>query len=642
MQKVKAIYGKNDNKTALIYYIIKQMAQQLVLSVKDAMVTFGGKPLFEDLSFNLHEGDKISLVGRNGAGKSTLMQVITGERELDSGERWAPINGTSIGYLRQEITPEDGQTVFEFIYQGLDEERRNDDYTYMVDMVMDPLELEPNKLMTNLSGGQLRRASLARALVEDPDILLLDEPTNHLDLGGIEWLEEYLSSYRGTLMCISHDKTFLANITNKIFWLDRGRIRSCPKGFGYFDEWSGMLIEQEERELAKRSKIMEGELEWANRGVKARVKRNVRRIEQIKLARDKLKADKSSYRKSVKKVDLPNLSPIESSRLLAEFYNVSKSYNSKSEDGTEKTLKILENFSFRIMRGDRVGILGKNGSGKTTFLKMLIKELAPDSGTVKLGKNIEVTYFDQKRSELNPEKTLWDILCPSGGDHVDVAGKPRHVCGYLKDFLFDPKDARNRVSTLSGGQRNRLLLAKALANPGSFMILDEPTNDLDMDTLEMLEEILSHYKGTLFIVSHDRDFLDQTVTQILAFEGNAEVERYIGGYSDYLEEVKKTKAIETGKPEKNKNKEQPEEQKQKTKKQKKLTYKLQHELDKLPEKIAKLEKEIKDICELLSDPKLYSEKPELFDKSSRRSTIAQKELEQAEARWLELEDMKEG
>lgn len=610
------------------------------------MVTFGGKPLFENLSFNIHESDRICLVGRNGAGKSTLMRVITGEHELDSGERWAPPTGVSIGYMRQEVKPQEGQKVFDFIYDGLDEERQCEEYAYMVDMVMAPLELNANDLMTNLSGGQMRRACLARSLVEEPDILLLDEPTNHLDLEGIEWLENYLRSYRGTLICISHDKTFLKNITNKIFWLDRGEIRTCPKGFAHFDEWSTMLLEQEERELARRAKIVEQEVEWASRGVKARVKRNVRRLENARVARDQLKADKSSYRRAISKVELPPLKPEQSSRVIVEFFNVSKTYQPLHEDQNEK--KILEQFNFRVMRGDRIGILGKNGSGKTSFLKMLIGELSPDIGKVKLGKNINLSYFDQKRSDLDPEKTLWKTLCENGGDYVNVAGKDRHVCGYLKDFLFDPKNAKDRVATLSGGQRNRLLLAKILANPGNFLILDEPTNDLDMDTLEILEEIISHYKGTLFIVSHDRDFLDQTVTQILAFEGDAQIEHCVGGYSDYLEKKQKEKDLEkrynSGKS--SNNNKQNEEKSQKDdkgkKSQKKLSYKEKFELENLPAKIAKLEEEVKNLNEFLIDPESYNKDPEGFEKASRRVAIAKGELDEAEIRWLELEEIKQG
>jgi ATP-binding cassette subfamily F protein uup len=624
------------------------MAQNLILSVRDATVTFGGKPLFHELSFNIHEGDRICLVGKNGAGKTTLMQVITGARELDAGERYTPDDNLTIGYLRQDVVPQEGQTVFEYIYDGLDEERKNPDYEYMVDMVMSPLELHPNDLMSKLSGGQLRRAALARALVEEPDILLLDEPTNHLDLGGIKWLEEYLSYYRGTLMCISHDKTFLANITNKIFWLDRGQIRSCPKGFAYFEEWSNELLEQEEREIAKREKIVGQELEWANRGVKARVKRNVRRVELIRAAREKLKADKSAYRQAVRKVTLPVLTPTESSRVLAEFYNASKSFSGIERDANgdkfERKRVILDKFNFRVMRGDRIGILGKNGSGKTSFLRMVVGEATADSGSVKLGKNMEISYFDQKRSDLDPSKTLWDTLCPNGGDYVVVGGKERHVCGYLKDFMFDPKNARDRVSILSGGQKNRLLLAKVLANPGSFLILDEPTNDLDMDTLEMLEEILSHYKGTLFIVSHDRDFLDQTVTQILAFEGDGDIQSYIGGYSDYLEakeaEKQKPEVVEAKFAEKKIEKIEKIEPKNEVKKEVKLSYKYQHELETLPAKIAGLETLITELFKILSDPKLYSENPQLFDEASKRSGEAKNELEAAEQRWLELEEMK--
>lgn len=618
------------------------MAQELLLSVKDAMVTFGGKPLFEELTFHIHQGDRICLIGKNGAGKSTLMQIITGERDLDAGERLATSQGLKIGYLKQDITPKEEQTVFDFIYQGLDEERQTEEYSYMVNMVMDPLELQPNDLMTSLSGGQLRRCCLARALVEEPDILLLDEPTNHLDLEGIKWLEDYLNAYRGTIMCISHDKTFLANTTNRIFWLDRGNIRSCPKGFAHFDEWSTMLLEQEERELARRSKIVEQELEWANRGVKARVKRNVRRIEEARKARDKLKADKSSYRHAIHKVTLPPPTASESSRIIAEFYNVYKSFEYIDENSVKQQKPILEDFSFRVMRGDRIGILGRNGSGKTSFLKMLIGELQADRGKVKLGKNLEYSYFDQKRQDLKPDDSLWETLCPTGGEYVNVGGKFRHVCGYLKDFLFDPKNARDKVSTLSGGQRNRLLLAKILANPASFLILDEPTNDLDMDTLEMLEEIISHYKGTLFIVSHDRDFLDQTVTQILAFEGNGVVERHIGGYSDYLEaKEQKAQALEIEKQENQKitSSNNTVKEQDAPKKKVKLTYKLQRELDMLPDVISCLEADIQKLTQEISTQDLYEKDADRYNKILMDLSNKQVELDEKEERWLELEGM---
>jgi ATP-binding cassette subfamily F protein uup len=505
----------------------------------------------------------------------------------------------------------------------------------MIDMVTTPLELNSNDLMTNLSGGQMRRACLAKALVENPDILLLDEPTNHLDLDGIKWLEEYLNSYHGTLLCISHDKAFLANVTNKIFWLDRGIVRVCPKGFKHFDAWSTMLIEQEERELARRSKIVAQEMEWANKGVKARVKRNVRRIQQAREERDKLKADKSSYLKAVHKVKLPELKAVDSSRVISEFYNVSKKFVGLDKAGNESAKIILNDFSLRVMKGDKIGILGKNGSGKTSFLKMLIGEEKPDKGTVKINKNLSISYFDQKRSDLDEEKSLWQNLVPSGGDYVKVGEKYRHVCGYLKDFLFDPKIANDKVATLSGGQRNRLLLAKVLANPGNFLILDEPTNDLDMDTLEMLEETLSNYKGTMFVVSHDRDFLDQTVSQILAFEGNGLIERHIGGYSDYL--MAKKEVLATNKKVQKKLAKVPD---KRANKPAKLSYKLERELTLLPEKIENLELKIKELAELMSDPNLYTNNLEKFDQSSKQLAIYQQELEVAETRWLELESIR--
>jgi len=607
------------------------MTAPLILSIHDAFVTFGLKPLFEDLSLNIHQGDKICLVGKNGAGKTTLMHMITGEKELDGGVRW--INpGTTIGYLTQDAAPRTGQTVFDYIFSGLPKDKQIEDYHYMVEMMLEPFELVASDNVDNLSGGQIRRAALARALVEEPDILMLDEPTNHLDLEAIEWMEEYLKGYRGTLLCVSHDKTFLANITDKIFWLDRSNIRVCPKGFGHFDEWSSMLLDQEARELAKREKLVAQEVEWASKGVKARRKRNMRRVENMQKAREKLKADKSLFNKTMRKVDLEPIEPSQVSKVLCEFHRVHKEFTHADHKKV-----ILDGFNLRVMKGDRIGILGKNGSGKTSFLKMLIGELEPDKGTIKRAKTVEISYFDQKRQDLNPKKSLWDTLCPDGGDYVSVGGKFRHVCSYLKDFLFDPKSAKDLVGTLSGGQKNRLLLAKILANPGNFLILDEPTNDLDMDTLEMLEELLANYSGTIFVVSHDRDFLDQTVSKVLAFEGNGQVDGYIGGYSDYLIESGKKKPDSTPKkPIKPKDKQEKSKTPNETKK---ISYKIQYELDNLPTKISSLEKEIEQLHHIMADPDLYMNNPEKFEKTSRRINKAEEELEAAENRWIELSEM---
>ena len=611
------------------------MNSKLLLSVKEALITYDKEPLFKDLSFNIHEGSRIALVGKNGAGKSTLMNIITGVRELDDGERWEE-PGTTIGYLHQDITPEEGQTVFDYIFTEIKEDDK-DLYGYKVEIVTDALQIDPKAQMTLLSGGQLRRAGLARALVEEPDILLLDEPTNHLDLEIIQWLEGYLKSYRGTLLCISHDRTFLANITNQIFWLDRGRIRTCPKGFGHFEEWSTMLLEQEERELKNRKQMVAQEVEWASRGVKARRKRNIRRLEQVKVMREQLKADQSSFRRATAKIELKPLKDTEeNSKIVAEFFNVSKSFEN---DGT--TIPILNKFTFRIQRGDRIGILGKNGSGKTTFLKLLIDSLKPDEGTIKRKKELEFSYFDQKRSDLNPEHTLKKVLSPNGNDYIDVMGKQRHVCGYLKDFMFDPSRADDKVRNLSGGQKNRLMLARILANPKSCLILDEPTNDLDMETLDMLEEIISHYKGTLIVVSHDRDFLDQTVTRILAFEGNAEIDHCIGGYSDYLE--MKKKETPSRKKSKKKEKKEPEKkvlEKPQKEKPKKLSYKLEYELKELPGKIETVSEAIKIYNEQLRDPDFYMKDPDGFHKITKDLADAQSKLDRYETRWLELEDMK--
>ncbi len=606
----------------------------LLLSIQNARVSFGNTALFEDLSFNIHRGYRISLVGRNGTGKTTLMNLITGARELDDGKRWIA-NGITIGHMRQEVTPMPGQTVFSYVFEQIPEEEQHLS-EYKVELVLQPLQLDPQADMAMLSGGQLRRAALARALVEDPDILLLDEPTNHLDLEVIEWLEGYLAAYAGALVVISHDRTFLANISDHIFWLDRGTLKVCNKGFGHFDDWSETILEQEARELRNRKNTLAGEIEWMSRGVKARRKRNLRRIEMIKEAREKLENDQKAYNRMLAKIKVGDMKEgEESSKVVADFIKVHKSF------GEEDKIKIiLEDFSLRIIRGERIGILGRNGSGKTTMLRMLVNELKPDRGTVKVAKNLEISYFDQKRKDLVPEFTLWKTLVPSGGDYIDVMGKSRHVCGYLKDFLFDPQMALQPVSTLSGGQKNRLMLAKILANPGSLLILDEPTNDLDMDTLDMVEEILAHYKGTLLVVSHDRDFLDQTVTKILAFEGNGKIEMLAGGYSDYLDykksQVLNQKNTQLGVAIK---KETQASHVQSKDSRVKISYKIKYEHEQLPQRIEALKLEISALQRLLSQDGLYQEDRISFENSSRRLPQAEKDLDEAELRLLELDEM---
>ena len=603
------------------------MSSQLILSIKEAMVRFKDKPIFEDLNFNLHQKSRIALVGKNGSGKTTLMKMIAGEIELEEGERWLE-NKIEIGYLNQEFINLSNKNILQELVSTIndDEEKK-----FKIDIITEALNINLKSKLIDLSGGQLRKVGLAKALINEPDILLLDEPTNHLDLEVIEWLENYLNKYNGTIICVSHDRTFLSNVTDKVFWIDRGNLKISPKGFKFFDEWSQSLLEQEEKELRNRKQSLSVDIEWASKGVKARVKRNVRRLEQIKLMQKKLEEDESSYRRAISKIKVnSNIKFKDHAKSISEFFNVSKSFKTNSEE-----IKILENFNFKINKGDRIGILGGNGSGKTTFLKLLLKEEIPDKGTIKNFKNIEFSYFDQKRSDLFLKETIKKNMCPSGGDYINVMGKDRHVYGYLKEFQFDPKILNDYVSTLSGGQKNRLMLAKILANPKSCLILDEPTNDLDMDTLDLLEEILINYKGTLIIVSHDRDFLDQTVTRILAFQGDGKVIDCIGGYSDYLKLKKNSfKNKNLIKHDLNKVK---KDNLSKTSNNNKLTYKLEHELSIIPSEIEKLETIISQMNNILSDADLYTKNIDKFLESSKTLEMSKKKLDELETRWLELD-----
>jgi ATP-binding cassette subfamily F protein uup len=614
------------------------MASRLLLSLEDIQLSFGGKPLFDGLTLHLCEQDRICLVGQNGAGKTTLMRLMINQLELDAGKRFiCPV--ITIGYLAQNIQFDAEQSVRDFVLSGLSDEADKDSHAYLADMVLEPLGLEADRPMGPLSGGQKRRAALARALVEDPDILLLDEPTNHLDLQAIEWLESYLNGFRGALVCVSHDRTFLANISRKVFWVDRGQIRVCPFGYGQFEAWQEDIIEQEARALQNLQKKVEAEQDWTQGGVTARRKRNVRRLRELGHLREKLAKDKAAYQKRSQKITMDALEVPNSSKIVAEFKKVSK-YFPLPDQGQ---LTILKDFDHMILKGDRLGILGQNGSGKSTFLKLLIGAMEQDSGHIFRSKTLDVSYFDQHRSELDPNKTLWDTLCPNGGQDVVIGQgdkqRTMHVCGYLKQFLFDPKIARDKVATLSGGQRNRLLLAKILASPGNLLILDEPTNDLDMDTLDMLQDMLADYPGTLVLVSHDRDFLDRTVTEILAFEGHGVVHHSFGGYSDYIQKAQALNARsalkENGSPSGERASSAGEKGNNSTGSAK-LTYGERLELEQLPEKLEKLEKELADLKIRLDRKGLYSEDPALFDKLIARFETVQAEISKAETRWLEL------
>ncbi len=609
------------------------MNARLLLNLDNITLSFGGKPLFEGLSLNINDHDRICLVGKNGAGKTTLMRLMMEDLELDGGSRFV-LSGTRIGYLAQTVQHDATQTVLEFVLAGLPADEQNEYNHYLADRVIVPLGLAPEMLMNTLSGGQLRRAALARALVYDPDILLLDEPTNHLDLETIEWLEDYLNGFRGAIICISHDRRFLANISRNVWWLDRGRIRICPFGYGEFEEWMDEQIEHETRELQNLAKKVEAEHDWTQGGVTGRRKRNVRRLRELGNLREKLRRDKAAMKSRSQKIEMDALDAPTASKIVAEFKNVSKHF---MRDG--KKIPILEEFHHIILKGDRLGILGKNGSGKSTFIKLIMNEEPLNSGHLFRSKTLNVSYFDQNRTELVPDKTVWDTLCPDGGHFVHLGEseneKAVHVRGYLKRFLFDPAILEHKVKTLSGGQQNRLLLAKILANPGNVIILDEPTNDLDMDTLDMLQEMLSDYAGTLIIVSHDRDFLDRIVTEVIGFEGDAKVHAVMGGYSDYVRETK-----QPAKPEKKEavivTKHQPPK-----KPAAKLSYGDTLALQRIPEQIAAWQAEQEVLKVSLDSAELYANEPDRFMQMVQEFQKLQHKIEEAENRWLALEEKRE-
>jgi len=596
-----------------------------LLTLKDISLGFGGHPLFEGTELVIGQGDRICLVGRNGSGKSTLLKIVAGLLEPDGGERILQ-SGCRVAYLEQEPDLSPYDTIRDYIADGLPD--GEEDFGFKIDMVLTDLNLDGEAAPETISGGESRRAALARTLVSEPDILLLDEPTNHLDLPTIQWLEEYLESHRSGFVLISHDRALLENVTQTTFWLDRGRVRRLDEGFGAFDQWADGILEQEAEDRRKLDKLIAQETVWSHQGITARRKRNQGRLRRLW----QLREDRTAQIDPTGQVRLAAASGEKSGKLVIEADKISFSFGGQL---------ILSNFSTRIRRGDRVGVIGPNGAGKSTLLKLLTGELEPDSGTVKRGTNLTPTYLDQTRSLLNPDKTVWDTLCDMGGDQVNVRGRPRHVVSYLKDFLFAESQARSPVGSLSGGERNRLLLAKTLAFPSNFLILDEPTNDLDMDTLDLLQEMLADYDGTVLLVSHDRDFLDRVVTSTIVMEGggpngNPRVVEYPGGYADYLRQrpgpaaskpatvlaAKKTKKREKGPS-------------------KKLSYNQQRALEILPGQIAALESEISELEERLHDPGLFDKDPDLFSSSADRLTAAKSELAEAEDQWLEIEMLRE-
>jgi ATP-binding cassette subfamily F protein uup len=605
------------------------MAAAPLLTLQDIRLTFGGTPLFEGAELFVFERDRLCLVGRNGSGKSTLMKIAAGLIEPDSGERFISPSVT-VRYLEQEPDFSGFPTVLAYVQAGL----APGDDPYRAPYLIQQLGVDPEADPKRLSGGEGRRAAIARAMAPEPDILLLDEPTNHLDLPAIRWLEEELQNTRSAVVLISHDRAFLTALSRRTVWIDRGRTRMLDQGFGSFEAWRDQVLEQEELEAHKLDRRIVAEEHWVRYGVTARRKRNVRRMRLLQ----EMRQERRERRRPQGVVAMTAAEGQASGKLVIEAEHVSKSYDGRP---------IVADFSIKVARGDRIGLVGPNGAGKTTLLKLLTGQLAPDSGTVKLGTNLEVVGLDQKRASLDPNATVKDTLTEGRGDQVQVGDQKRHVMSYLKDFLFAPEQARSPVSMLSGGERGRLALAVALARPSNLLVLDEPTNDLDLETLDLLEEVLSDYAGTVLLVSHDRDFLDRLVTSVITPDPDGTPGKWIeyaGGYSDMVAQQKGAAAGRPRTAVKAPSKEEPAAPapaREKPAKREKLTFNEQHALKTLPGEMEKLGGEIAKLEAALAAPGLFAKDPARFQKLAADLADAQVKLAAAEERWLELEIKRE-
>lgn len=590
-----------------------------IYSLKDVHLTFGVHPLFSGLNIYVNKGDKICLIGRNGSGKSTLLKVIAGIMEADFGTCFIQPN-TKIAYMPQDEDFSAFSTLKDVILSGLNEKEQNQ--TYKADILIDSLCIRSEQNPSTASGGERKKAALARALVGEPDLLLLDEPTNHLDIETIEKLETIIRDFKGAVIVISHDRQFLNRISNTTIWLDRGIAHLNNKGYIDFEKWQEQIIEQEIIEQKNLNKRIAEETEWLHKGVTARRKRNMgrlRRLQQLRLERKEQIKQLGSVHMTIDK-------GLIQSKMIIEAKHVSKSFDNRC---------LVDNFSIRVLRGNKIGIVGPNGSGKTTLIKLLTKRLEPDSGSVRLAKNLEEAYFDQNRISLDPTKTLWKTLCPEG-DHIFVRGHFRHVVSYLKDFLFTSSQANTPVNALSGGEKNRLMLAVALAKPSNFLVLDEPTNDLDMDTLDLLQEVLSEYEGTILIVSHDRDFLDKITTSLLYIDGSGKIAEYVGTYTQLLSDLKDKKNRSTPMKKNDvSSKSIINKPLEKTVK-KGLTFTERHLLEQLPELIHQQNEKVSVLQTQLINPDIY-QNPDEVRHVSEKLQNEQKKLEELENKWLDLQ-----
>ncbi|RWK05431.1 ABC-F family ATP-binding cassette domain-containing protein [Mesorhizobium sp.] len=598
-----------------------------LLNLDGIKLTFGGTPLLDGAALSASAGEKIALVGRNGSGKSTLLKIATGLIEPQDGEVFRQPSAT-VRYLPQMPDMDGFASVRAYVEAGLGPADDPHRATYL----MEHLGLTGEERPNDLSGGEARRAALARAMAPEPDILLLDEPTNHLDLSVIEWLEEELSRTSSAVILISHDRRFLERVSRATVWLDRGQTRRLDKGFAHFEEWRDQVLEEEEREQHKLGRQIVREEHWLRYGVTARRKRNMRRLGELQAMRQRFR----SHRGAEGTATMVASDAAESGKLVIEAKSIEKSFGD---------LTVVKGFSTRIQRGDRVGLVGPNGAGKTTLLKMLTGELAPDAGSVRLGVNLEIATLDQKREAVDPQETLAHYLTDGRGENLLVNGEQRHVVSYMKDFLFKAEQARTPVRELSGGERARLLLARVLARPANLLMLDEPTNDLDMETLELLQELVAGFAGTVILVSHDRDFLDRTVTSVIAPDSGGRWIEYAGGYSDMLaqrggsrlEERKARRKVETA----DAGAAPKAEQAASKGPAKKLSFKQKFALESLPKKIEAVTASISRLENNIADPSFYERDPVSFQKTIAALDKERTTLAALEEEWLELEMLRE-
>lgn len=599
------------------------MARAPLLQLSGISLTFGGNPVFDELDLVVQPGDRVALVGRNGSGKSTLMKVMAGLVEPDKGLRVVP-PGVTVGYMEQDPDLAGFETLGDYAASKLPIGEE-----YKVPMVAEGLKFNPDTPVATASGGERRRAALAKLMAEAPELMLLDEPTNHLDIQAIEWLEEELKNTRTAFVLISHDRAFLRALTKATLWIDRGQVRRRESGFDGFEEWRETVWAEEDEARHKLDRKIKAEAKWAVEGISARRKRNQGRVRALAALRE----ERGSQIRRQGTAQLELDSGTQSGKRVIEAKGISKVFGDKL---------IVQDFDLRIQRGDRVAFVGPNGVGKTTLLKMLTGELQPDSGTVQLGTNLEIAVFDQARARLDPNATLWDsltndpLMAVSGSsDQVMVRGNPKHVVAYLKDFLFDERQARAPVRSLSGGEKARLLLAKLMAQPSNLLIMDEPTNDLDVETLDLLQDILGDYDGTVLLVSHDRDFIDRIATSTVALEGRGRATVYPGGWSDYQAQRVVSGATLTA-DNSAKTASSATQAKQAVRKADGLTFTERKRLDALPGLIEKLEAEIGRLADFLSDPEMFGKEPVKFRKAGEAMSERQAQLAAAEQEWLTL------